>query len=140
MAGSAEDATALALEINSTHYPYDFAVILDPAKFEADFRARLAREAPTVPFRAGVFRVSDFGVPTFSDITPPRWVEGKLVYYAVDLTLNLPYCVEITDPGSAPTYEPMALDPLPPAPAADEPDSWERPSRYAEEDDILALE
>ena len=113
--GRAEEAAVL---VNHLAQGVDFRVITDPAGFEQAYMARLAGEDPAAPFRDGVLRLRDFGVPAFGTITPPRWDGGTLVFHAADANPGLPYRVTVPDLAATPDYEPLPLSPLPPAPGA----------------------
>lgn len=123
--GHARDA---AVMVNHLTQGSDFRVILDPAAFEQAFKARLASEDPAAPFRDGVRRLRDFGVPDFATITPPRFEGTTLVFFAEDVALGLPYRVSVAELSAAPDYAPLPLTPLPPAARpAEEPD-FKRPT------------
>ena len=109
---SQEHAAALALAVNHLAQTGGYRVIEDPASFEAAYRARLAHEDPAAPWQEGVMRLSDFGVPDFGSIHPPRFDGGHLRFFAQDSLLGVPYRVDVPDLTAAPSYEPMPLTPL----------------------------
>jgi len=114
---SPEHAADLARAVNHFAHASEYRVIDDPAAFAAAYRTQIASEDPTVEWREGVIRLSDYGVPDFAEIQPPLFRDGRLVFYAVDTFLGLPYRVEATELTAAPDYEPMELTPLPTPPA-----------------------
>ncbi|EAV41400.1 hypothetical protein SIAM614_01379 [Stappia aggregata IAM 12614] len=113
---SAQNAPALAEAINHFATGGDFEVIQDPEAYECAYRAQLALEDPKAPYIERVVRFSDFGIPDFSAIRPPRYVNGQLVFFAKNSTTGLPYIAEIDHPTamSNPTascYEALSLSP-----------------------------
>lgn len=108
-------AAMLARAANHLAHGTEYEVITDPAAFEADFRARLAREDPAEPWREGVIRLCDYGVPDFAAIRPPALAGGVLSFHVVDGYLGLPYAARIPLAGGAPDYVPMPLVPVTPA-------------------------
>lgn len=102
-----------ALLVNHLAYGSAYQVITDPKSFEQSYRARLGQEDPNAPYRDGVNRLRDFGVPDFTQIKPPHFEGGQLVFYAVDKALGVPYRVTAAELTAAPLYEPMPLTPLP---------------------------
>lgn len=120
-----------------------YAVIYDPAAFEAAYRARLDSEEKGVAWTQGPPRLTDFGVPSFAEIRPPRLEGGTLVFFATQDATGLPYRVraEISDGVPVePAYEPMPLSPVEglgtasPSGAAvlEEPEEEEGPLRHDE--------
>lgn len=95
-------AIEAARAVNYLSQGADFRVIEDPPAFEEQYRETLASEDPSQPWAEGVVRLSDYGVPDFSEITAPAMNGTELVFYAVDDMLGLPYRVSIdlgaTDP------------------------------------------
>lgn len=118
-------AAHLARAANHLAHGSDYRVILDPQAFAAAYRARLAQEDPQQEWREGVMRLSDFGVPDFASITPPRLEAGKLTFFAEDSFTGLPYQAETADLKAAPSYTPVPLTPLP------------RPGRPAGMDEVV---
>jgi len=108
-------ATDLARAANHLAHGGDYRVITDPHAYEEAYRHRLAEEDPNAPFREGVVRLRDFGVPDFAAITAPRYEDGKLTFFAADMFLGVPYKVELASLTAAPHYEPMPLTPFPAA-------------------------
>ncbi len=109
-------ATTLAKIVNHFAREFRYDVIEDPAAFERDYRATLAAEDPTAPYEDNKPRLSNFGVPEFAKIAPPRLAGGRLVFFAVDRTLGVPYRAEAPVTGTeiaTPSYAPMELTPVP---------------------------
>ncbi|MEP3331645.1 hypothetical protein [Sedimentitalea sp.] len=93
--------------------PEGYEVIADPVAFEAAYRARLEAEDPAQPWREGVMRFRDFGIPDFAEIAAPVLAGGVLVFFARDTFSGLPYKMELPlGDGPAPAYEPLALSPM----------------------------
>ncbi len=110
-------AAALAVAVNHLAQGRDFRVIEDPAAFEAAYRARLAQEDPAQPWRQGVFRLSDYGIPDFAAIAAPALHGQVLVFFAEDARLGVPYRIEVDFAQAAPvvdddSYRPLPLEPL----------------------------
>lgn len=103
-----------ALLVNHLAHGGDYRVIGDPQAFEAAYRAKLARENPSAPFRDGAPRLGDFGVPKFEEIKAPRFEGRSLVFYAEDRALGIPYRVTAAELTAAPDYVPVPMTPLPP--------------------------
>jgi hypothetical protein len=104
----------------------DYRVIEDPAAYEAAYRAQVADEDPDAPWRAGVYRLRDHGMPDFAGITAPAYQGTRLVFFAQSALIPLPYRVE-ADVGDAGVtlgpdiFRAVSLVPFPPsakAPAA----------------------
>jgi hypothetical protein len=109
-------ALVLAEAVNHLAQGRAFKVIDDPAIFEANYRARLANEDPSQPWRQGVFRLIDYGMPDFSDIAAPKFNGQVLVYFAEDAQIGVPYRIEL-DVSTTPaveddSYRAMPLVPL----------------------------
>jgi hypothetical protein len=115
LAGPAH-AALLAETLNHFAHGDEYRLIADPSAYAKAYRARLAREAPDVPFQEGVVRLRDYGVPDFDEIKPPSFDSGALRFFAEDSVLGLPYVVEAADLTAEPSYEPLELDPLPSVP------------------------
>lgn len=94
----------------------DFSVITEPGDYAIAFRARLATEDPSLPWRPGVVRLCDFGVPDFDEIKAPELSNGRLVFFARDSFTGLPYRIELdpqaTDLKAAELYQPLGLTPV----------------------------
>ncbi|WP_077033347.1 hypothetical protein [Pelomonas sp. KK5] len=114
-------AGQLALAVNQLAHGIEYEVILDPAAYEAASRARLAAEDPNEPWREGVERLGDYGVPDFAAIVPPRRIGEGLRFYAADRLSGVPYQVDLAALDRAPAYDPLRLTPLPRTPAASGP-------------------
>lgn len=98
----------------------DFRVIEDPAAYEAAYRAQVETEDPDAPWRAGVLRLRDHGMPDFKAITAPAYRGTTLVFFAAADALPLPYRVEIDvgDGGAVigpDLFRAVALVPFPPS-------------------------
>jgi hypothetical protein len=104
----------LAVAVNRLTMDGAFVLIEDPAAYEATYRARLAAEDPAQPWREGVSRVRDFGVPDFTEITQPTGAGKALVYFAYDAYTFLPFRVAVV--GDAPDYQALTLRPMPEPP------------------------
>jgi len=103
----------LAQAVNHFAHGGQYRVISDPQQFEADYKAKLAKEDPNAPWREREIRLRDFGVPDFATIKVPSVSGEELVFYAVDETLGVPYKVECAQLTGTPTYEPVPLTALP---------------------------
>ena len=115
--GLVDDGTATTLARIVNHFAREFRydVIEDPAEFERAYRERLAAEDPGAPYEDNKPRLRNFGVPDFASIVPPRLEGGRLVYFAVDRFLGVPYRAEATVEGieiGAPDYRPIELSPI----------------------------
>lgn len=109
---------ALAQAVNHFAHGGDYQVIADPKAFEAEYRAKLAKEDPNAPFQAGVIRLRDHGVPDFTTLHPPALRDGRLLFYVVDTFLGVPYAVDCASLTAAPVYAPLPLTPLPAPPVS----------------------
>lgn len=111
---SAEGALHLAKLVSHFARGDLFAVIDDPAAFEAGYKARLASEDPTPqPYEQNVIRLSDFGEPDYGALTPPKIEAGALVFFARDAATGLPYQVRAALAAlGAPAFNPVPLTPL----------------------------
>lgn len=116
--GLASEAHALDLAQAVNHFAHetDYSVIEDPKAFADAYLAQIEREDPAAEWREGVIRLRDYGVPDFTQIEPPKFANGKLTFYAVDVFLGLPYKVEAANLEAAPSYSALPLTPLPRAP------------------------
>jgi len=99
---------ACAQLVNHLKQGCRFTVIVDPAKFEADFMAAWNAEDPDQEPTPGVHRLRDFGIPDFAAITRPKLEDGQLTFFAVNAYLGLPYRATL-EAGGAVTYEPVAI-------------------------------
>ena len=103
-----------------------YRVIEDPRQFEAAYRARVATEDPDAPWREGVYRLRDHGMPDFAGIAPPAYTGTDLVFFAQSGFLGLPYRVEIdvADPGKVDggIFHALSLTPFPPSTASQQVD------------------
>jgi hypothetical protein len=103
----------LAQAINHFAYGGHYRVIGDPGQFETEYKAKLAKEDPNAPWQEGVIRLRDFGVPNFATIKAPAVSGERLVFYAVDTVLGVPYKVECASLTANPVYQPVPLTALP---------------------------
>lgn len=85
-----------------------FSLIVDPAAFEAEYRAAFAAEDPDEVPQAGVMRLRNFGMPDFAAIKPPEMQGGTLVYFARNTFMGIPYRAVMPE-GGQPEYEPVAM-------------------------------
>ena len=112
-------AAAMARAVAHFAAGSDYRVILDPAAYEAAYRAQVDREDPGAPWREGVLRLRDHGMPDFAAITAPAYQGTTLVFHAYAAPLPLPYRVEIdvSDAGAAVNadlFRAVSLNPFPP--------------------------
>ncbi len=108
-------ATVLARIVNHFAREFRYDVIEDPAEFERAYRETLAAEDPDAPYQDNKPQLRNFGVPDFAAIAAPRLGEGRLVFFAVDRFLGVPYRAEAPVEGTeigAPRYRPMELAPV----------------------------
>lgn len=114
LAPELDKAEALLLAQIANHFAYDvqYIVIEDPKIFADKYMAQVKKEDSNVGWREGVIRLIDFGIPDFNEIKTPEYSDNKLVFYAVDAFLGVPYKVEVSDLKAAPTYNPLPLTPL----------------------------
>ncbi len=97
-----------------------FAVVNDPAAFEAEYRAALAAEDPGAPFQEMRPRRTDFGIPDFTAIAPPRREGDRLVFTLQDSFTGVPFAAMVDYSAlDHLSVEPMALQPI--SQLADEP-------------------
>lgn len=68
-----------------------FHVVCEPKAFEEAYRAALAAEDPTIPWRQDSPRRVDFGVPNFTSIAAPTRQGDRLVFTLEDSFTGLPY-------------------------------------------------
>lgn len=111
-----EAAGTLARAANHFAQGTDYQVITDPAAFEVAYRARVESEDPNAPWREGVLRLRDHGMPDFNEIMAPSLSGQKLVYFAKDSYVGLPYrvSVDLSNANASAAYTALALKPLPP--------------------------
>ena len=109
-------AADLALAANHFAHGSEYRVVTDPQAFEEAYRARLAREDASAAWQEGIVRLSDFGVPDFGTIHAPRLQGARLVFFAADTFLGVPYRVEAPTLLQAPEYAPLPLTPVPGVP------------------------
>lgn len=85
-----------------------FEVLMDPAAFEAEYRAAYAAEDPDAPPAPGVMRLHNYGLPDFAEIAPPAMQGDTLVFYARNTFMGIPYRATIPRGGAA-AYEPVTM-------------------------------
>ncbi|MGV8989011.1 MAG: hypothetical protein ACOH2H_22430 [Cypionkella sp.] len=113
-----EGAADLALAANHLHRGGDYDPILDPAAYEAAYRARLAGEDPSVGWSEGPQRLSDYGIPDFAQISAPQIDGEEIVFFAREALTGLAYRASASLNADTATYEPLRLTPVDrPAPA-----------------------
>ena len=106
-----------------------------------DRYAEAPAEDPNEPWREGMMRLRDFGIPDFTEIAPPKIEDGTLVYFARALFNGLPYRTKVTlgRVGDV-TYLPLELTP-PPEPSPPVPDPVATmPGEDDDDSDILDLD
>jgi hypothetical protein len=108
-----QHALMLARVLNHLSKGGQFLLIEDPARFEQDFRAQLAKEDAQAPWQPGVLRLCDHGTPDFKDISAPAHAGGGLVFFAKDRSLGLPYKATAKALSGPVDYTPLRLTPLP---------------------------
>lgn len=96
--------------VNHLTYGYEYEMIMDPAAFEAEFRAAWAAEPETVPDETPIDppRLRDLGMPDFAMIRPPAMEGGNLVFYVRSGYYGIPYQVVFTPDGEA-NYVPVPM-------------------------------
>ena len=119
-------AATMALAVAHFAAGTDYRVIEDPAVYEAAYRAQVAGEDPEAPWRAGVYRLRDHGMPDFAGITAPSYQGTRLLFFAQSALIPLPYRVEVDVGDAAITLSPdifraVSLTPFPPASEAPKP-------------------
>ncbi len=85
-----------------------FSLIVDPAAFEAEYRAAFEAEDPDEVPQPGVMRLRNFGMPDFAAIKPPEMQGGTLVFFARNSFMGIPYRAEMRE-GETPEYMPVAM-------------------------------
>ena len=88
-------ARAYARLVNHLSHGYQFEVIMDPDAFRADYLARYEAEDPDATVVAGQARLRNYGLPDFSQISPPAFEGNRLIFYAQNAYLGVPYRVEV---------------------------------------------
>lgn len=99
---------AYARVVNHLAHGARFTLIMDPAAFEATYRAAYEAEDPEQAPQAGVVRRRDFGIPDFAAIKPPEMQGSTLVFFAENTFMGLPYRVTLVEGGTA-QYDPVAI-------------------------------
>lgn len=108
------EAASLARVVNHFSHGMTYTVIEDPAAFASEYRAARAAEDPDAPVNIHGYQLTKFAMPDLSLIAPPRLEDGRLVFYAVDEAIGVPYRAEarVTPEG----IESVVYESLPPAP------------------------
>lgn len=99
---------AYARVVNHLAQGDKFGLIVDPAAFEAKYRAAFDAENPDEEPQAGVMRLRNFGIPDFGAIKPPEMQGGDLVFYAENTFMGIPYRAVMAE-GAEPVYTPVAM-------------------------------
>lgn len=103
-------ARAYARLVNHLVHGYDYNVIMDPADFASAYQKRYDAEDPNEVVPAGQVRLRNYGLPDFSVIEAPKIEDNKLIFYAENAFLGVPYRVEAGTSVSAigaPDYTPV---------------------------------
>lgn len=112
-----EAALETARALNFLSQGADFTLIEDPTAFEEHYRSKLASEDTSAPWAEGIVRLSDYGVPDFSEIAAPAMVGTVLTFFAADAFIGVPYRISV-DLASADIrmtddhYKALDLEPL----------------------------
>jgi len=121
------NAAVLARAVNNFARKSGYSVIEDVDAFQAAYKAKMALEDPSTPWRQGNYNLRDYGVPDFATLRPPTISGGTISFFAADAMIGLPYSVTAPLEGdTATTYTPMPLTPVaPPHPVTDAPEDEE---------------
>lgn len=93
--------------------PPGYDPITDPAAYEAQVRAKIDGEDLSQPWREGVIRISDFGMPDFSQITAPERDGGTLRAPVRDRYTGLPYIMTLAlGHDTPPRFAPLPVTPI----------------------------
>ena len=104
-------ATELARHVTNFSRGSDYILVEDPQTFASQYRTKLENEDKTKPWREGVNRLCDFGIPDFNTIEEPKHLKEELVFFVKDRYTGLPYRVTASlTLLSEPNYEPVPLD------------------------------
>lgn len=114
------DPGQTAAAVNFLAMGYGFDLIDDPAAFKAAYLERLAGEDPAAPWSEFQPKLHDYGTPDFDAILAPYRDGARLVYFAANTHLGVPYRIEVDC--AAPQvragnsdYIPLPLTPIPQA-------------------------
>jgi hypothetical protein len=100
--------------VNHLAKGYSYNVIMDPDAFRTAYMEKRNAEDPDAPVNPAVPRLRNFGIPDFDSITTPAIDGDKLVFFAEDLFLGIPYRAEAPATHSAigePVYLPVEMQP-----------------------------
>lgn len=106
--GTPQWTAAYAQVANHLAHGDRFSVILDPEAFRTAYLAQRAAEDPAEVPRPGVIRLTNYGIPAFDQIARPAMDGDRLVFFAVNTSLGIPYKVTMA-PGEKPVYRPVAM-------------------------------
>lgn len=87
---------------------FRFEPIDDPAAFREVYMAEYEAEDPDEEPVPGNPRLHNYGLPDFDSITPPGTQGDRIVFFARNTFLGIPYRAEMV-PGGTPEYEPVAM-------------------------------
>ncbi len=99
--------------VNHLSKGYTYTVIMDPDEFRAAYVAKRDAEDPNADIDPAIPRLRNYGLPKFGSITPPAIDGDKLVFFAEDLFLGIPYRAEAPATQSAigePVYMPVEME------------------------------
>jgi hypothetical protein len=102
---------ALPLQVRVANHMaagFRFEPIDDPAAFRAAYMAEYEAEDPEEEPVPGNPRLHNYGLPDFAEITPPGTQGDRIVFYARNTFLGIPYRAEMV-PGGMPDYQPVAM-------------------------------
>jgi hypothetical protein len=89
-----EGAAGLARIVNHLAKGMTYDVIDDPAAYAAEYRRARAAEDPDAPVNIHGYQLSKFAMPDLDRIAAPTYADGRIVFYAADGTIGVPYRVE----------------------------------------------
>lgn len=99
---------ALARVANHLAHGDDYALIVDPAEFEKKYREAYDAEDPDEEVGPGTIRLHNFGIPDFTAIHPPMMEGDKLIFFAENVFMGIPYRAEMPS-GAEPDYQPVDM-------------------------------
>ena len=99
---------AYAQVVNHLAQGARYDVIVDPEEFRTDYMAAYEAEDPNEPPAPGLIRLHNYGLPDFASIQPPHRDGAKLVFFAENITLGIPYRAEADASGGV-SYEPVDM-------------------------------
>lgn len=104
----AAHAADTAMVVNHLTTGFEYAVILDPETFRADYVARYEAE-PDTGWQQGNPRLRDYGTPVLSALAPPEITDGTLVFFAEDKYLGVPYRATMSLADAKTDYQPVSV-------------------------------